>query len=50
MKYKFFQGGVTEVPVEHLIEDYQNLAQTKAALSRCIQAYARKLPGGPCLR
>ena len=44
MKYKFFQGGVTEVPVEHLIEDYQNLAQTKATLSRCIQAYARKLP------
>lgn len=44
MKYKFFQGGVTEVPVEHLIEDYQNLAQTKTTLSRCIQAYARKLP------
>lgn len=29
MKYKFFQGGVTEMPVEHLIEDYQNLAQVK---------------------
>lgn len=24
MKYKFFQGGVTEAPVECLIEDYQN--------------------------
>ena len=44
MKYKFFQGGVTEVPVEHLIEDYQNLAQVKENLSRCIQAYAKKLP------
>lgn len=44
MKYKFFQGGVTEMPVEHLIEDYQNLAQVKENLSRCIQAYAKKLP------
>ena len=44
MKYKFFQGGITEVPVECLIEDYQNLAQVKANLSRCIQAYAKKLP------
>ena len=44
MKYKFFQGGVTEVPVECLIDDYQTLAQDKENLNRCIQAYAKKLP------
>lgn len=44
MKYRFFQGGVTEAPVECLIEDYQNLAQANVNLNQCIQAYARKLP------